>query len=107
MDTAEETKSNPMAIARGFFSGLARDTIFRKEEALSGAFPATEAGRKRESNEPFDFGVDEDDGGGAEGFVELYLGEGQLVTGDLFSGILRVVLACNVRVPRPEMNDAW
>lgn len=34
METALDTMSNPMAIPRGFRSGLASATIFRKEDAL-------------------------------------------------------------------------
>lgn len=31
MDTLDETSNNPTAVNSGFFSGLARSTIFRKD----------------------------------------------------------------------------
>jgi hypothetical protein len=36
IDTEDETKSKPMAISNGFRSGLARDMIFRNEDAVGG-----------------------------------------------------------------------
>jgi hypothetical protein len=44
MDIEEETKSKPMAVDSGFHSGLARETIFRNEDTVGGAF-AKVAGR--------------------------------------------------------------
>jgi hypothetical protein len=51
IDTADEVKSSPTAMSRGFFSGFARAAILPKDEALSEA--AQLCGRSRESIEGF------------------------------------------------------
>lgn len=38
IETEDETSNNPIAMSRGFRSGLARATIFRKDDAVSGDF---------------------------------------------------------------------
>jgi hypothetical protein len=38
IDTEDETKSKLMAISNGFRSGLARDMIFRNEDAVGGGW---------------------------------------------------------------------
>ena len=38
IDTEDETNSRPIAISNDFCSGLARDTIFRNEDAVGGVF---------------------------------------------------------------------
>jgi hypothetical protein len=42
MDTEEEISSNPTADVKGFFSGLARFTIARKDDAVLEASPPEE-----------------------------------------------------------------
>ena len=49
MDTAEEINNSPMAISNGFFSGLARAKILRKEETFCGVLLRIGVGRNRES----------------------------------------------------------
>lgn len=56
METADEASSNTIAIVSGFHSGLARATIFRKDDALSGAFVTIFAGRSRDRSDRFSFG---------------------------------------------------
>lgn len=49
IDTADDRKSRPMAMSRGFFSGLARDTIFRNDDdelVPSSALPKTTEGAR-------------------------------------------------------------
>lgn len=58
MDTEDETRSKPMAISSGFRSGLARDTIFRNEDAVGGGWMNV-SGRTLDNIEDF-FGRTED-----------------------------------------------
>ena len=41
IETEDETSNKPMANVRGFFSGLAKATIFRKDDALWLSFAVT------------------------------------------------------------------
>ena len=63
MDIEDETKSSPMAIVSGFRSGLARDTIFRNEDAVGGAL-VNASGRTLDNIEDFASGVGCDMGSG-------------------------------------------
>jgi len=56
MDTEDETKSKPIAIDSGLFSGLARATIFRNEDAVGGAL-ANVPGRSLDSIGDVDGGL--------------------------------------------------
>lgn len=49
IETDEETSRSPMAIPKGFFSGLANATIFRNDDALFVVSAAIAAGRKRDN----------------------------------------------------------
>jgi hypothetical protein len=55
METADEVSSNTIAMVSGFHSGLARATIFRKDDALSGTFVVIFAGRRRDRSDRFSF----------------------------------------------------
>lgn len=61
IDTEDETKSKPMAIISGFRSGLARDTIFRKEDAVGGGW-ANVPGRTLDNIEDCVGDVEDDKG---------------------------------------------
>jgi hypothetical protein len=61
MDTEDETKSKPMATNSGLRSGLARDTIFRNEDAVGGAL-ANVPDRTSDSIGDFSSGVGDDVG---------------------------------------------
>ena len=75
METADDMSSNPIAIVSGFHSGLARATIFRKDDALSGAFVPIFSGRSRVRSDRLAFEGAGGVGGGA--CVELNLRVGQ------------------------------
>ena len=66
IDTAEETRSKPIAISKGFFSGLAKATIFLKDEELCCGVARNAAGSILLSIEGFGatdgFGVGVDSG---------------------------------------------
>ena len=48
IDTVEETNNSPIAMSNGFFSGLAKAKILRKDETFWGVLLRIGAGRKRE-----------------------------------------------------------
>ena len=48
IDTALDIMSSPIAAPNGFFSGIARETILRKEEVLLVVLPSGFVGRKRD-----------------------------------------------------------
>lgn len=52
IETDEDTSSNPIAVARGFRSGFASPTIFRKDDADLGVSANVE-GRTRDKTEGF------------------------------------------------------
>jgi hypothetical protein len=49
IDTVEDINNSPMAMSNGFFSGLARAKILRKEETFCGVLLRIGGGRNRES----------------------------------------------------------
>ena len=51
IDTAEDINNSPIAMSNGFFSGLARAKILRKEDTFWGVLPRICAGRNRASFE--------------------------------------------------------
>ena len=54
IDTVDDMNNSPTAMPSGFFSGLARDTMARKEEALlDGSSPDVDS--SREKSEPLGF----------------------------------------------------
>lgn len=54
IDTVDETSNNPTANVKGFFSGLARATIFRNDDTLWLSFAV--AGNIRDHSERFGAG---------------------------------------------------
>lgn len=54
IDTEDETSNKPTANVKGFFSGLAKATILRNDDALLLSFAVT--GRIRDHNERFGVG---------------------------------------------------
>jgi len=56
IDTVEDSRSNPIAIVNGFFSGLARATIFRKDDMFWESLLMN--GNMRDHNEGLGVGVD-------------------------------------------------
>lgn len=54
IETEDETSNKPTANVRGFFSGLAKATIFRNDDALWLSFEAT--ARIRDHNDGFGVG---------------------------------------------------
>jgi hypothetical protein len=53
IDTAEEINNSPMAMSKGFLSGLARAKILRKEDTFWGVLLRNSEGRNRASAELF------------------------------------------------------
>lgn len=69
IDTALDTTSKQMDIARGFLSGFASATILRNEDAVF-PFSANEEGRTRERTEGFGAGGSAGNGGGVSGLFD-------------------------------------
>ena len=69
IETALDTVSNPMEIARGFLSGFASAIILRAEDAVF-PFSATDAGRTRDRTEGFGAGGPVGNGGGVSGLLD-------------------------------------
>ena len=69
IDTALDTTSKPMDIARGFLSGFASATILRNEDAVF-PFSANDAGRTRERTEGFGAEGSVGNGGGVSGLFD-------------------------------------
>jgi len=105
METADDMSSNPIAIVSGFHSGLARATIFRKDDVLCGASVAIFAGRSRVRSDRFSFEGAEGVGGGA--CVELNLRVGQHLRIVEVEGTLASGLHLKFRSPRPLVSKVW
>lgn len=69
IDTALDTTSNPIDIARGFLSGFASATILRNEDAVF-PFSANDVGRTRDKTEGFGPGGLVGNGGGVSGLFD-------------------------------------
>lgn len=57
IETADDPRSRPIASVNGFHSGLARTSIFRKDEVFGAPLDAAGLGRNRASRERFSGGV--------------------------------------------------
>lgn len=105
METADDMSSNPIAIVSGFHSGFARAAIFRKDDALCGAFVAIFAGRSRVRSDRFSFVGAGGVGGGA--CVELNLRVGQHLRIVEVKGTPASDLHLKFCSPRPLVSKVW